>query len=82
MLAFVTKSDMFLRKDSQVASKFSMLAPPHAVKVEIERAERRMKLRVLDFLIALASRLLPQRWVGKSFKIKQGWKATARPLHR
>ena len=51
MLAFFTKSDMFLRKLSQVASKFSTLGPPQAVKVEIERAERRIKLRDLDFLI-------------------------------
>jgi hypothetical protein len=55
---------MFFRKESQVASKFSTLAP-QAVKVEIESAERRMKLRVLTFLIAITSRLLSVRWVGK-----------------
>ena len=51
MLAFFTKSDMFLRKVSQVASKFSTLGPPQADKVEIESEVRRAKPRSLDFFI-------------------------------
>jgi uncharacterized lipoprotein YbaY len=51
MLAFCTKSDIFFRKLLQVASKFSTLGPPHAVKVEIESEVRRAKLRSLNFFI-------------------------------
>ena len=53
MLAFVTKSDIFFLKDSQVASKFSTLAPPQAVKVEIESAVIRLKLRSLEFFTSV-----------------------------